>query len=77
LPITNPRVSLERNPYSGRPVIVTANTLSAPPGNYILFVQAQGFELYRAEITLQGAEMLYPVILKPNKRVVVPPYKIQ
>jgi len=77
LPINNPRVSLERNPYSGRPLIVTTTTLSAPPGNYILFVQAPGFELYRAEITLQGTDMLYPVVLKPNRRIVVPPYKIQ
>jgi len=77
LQITNPRVSLERNPYSGRPLIVTATSLSAPPGKYILFVQAQGFELYRAEITLQGTEMLYPVVLKPIQRIVVPPYKIR
>ncbi|HEV8204334.1 MAG TPA: hypothetical protein VGP98_08855 [Pyrinomonadaceae bacterium] len=77
LQITNPRVSLERNPYSGRPLIVTATTLSAPPGKYILFVQAPGFELYRAEITLQGTDMLYPVVLKPNKRIVVQPYKTQ
>jgi len=71
------RVSLERNPYSGRPLIVTSNTLSAPPGNYILFVQAPDYELYRAEITLQGTEILYPVVLKPSKRIIVPPYKIQ
>jgi hypothetical protein len=77
LQINNPRVSLERNPYSGRPLIVSSNTLSAPPGKYTLFVQAQGYELYRAEITLQGAEMLYPVVLKPNKRIVVPPYRVQ
>jgi len=77
LRIDNLRVSLERNPYRGRPLIVTSNTLSAPPGNYILFVQAQGFELYRAEITLQGAEVLYPVVLKPTRRIVIPPYKIQ
>jgi len=77
LQITNPRVSLERNPYSGRPLIVTATTLSAPPGKYILFVQAANYELYRAEITLQGTDMLYPVVLKPNKRIVVQPYKVQ
>jgi hypothetical protein len=77
LQVYNPRVSLERNPYSGRPLIVTSNTLSVPPGKYILFVQAPGFELYRAEITLQGAEVLYPVVLKPTRRIVVPPVRIQ
>lgn len=77
LQINNLRVSLERNPYSGRPLIVSSNTLSAPPGKYTLYVQAQGFDLYRAEITLQGSEMLYPVVLKPNQRIIVPPYKIR
>lgn len=77
LPLTNPRVTLERNPYAGRPWIVTSNVLSAPPGKYILFVQAQGYELYRAEITLQGSEMLFPVVLKPTKRIVIAPYQIK
>ncbi|HEV8428121.1 MAG TPA: ATP-binding protein [Pyrinomonadaceae bacterium] len=77
LSIYNPRVSLERTPYTGRPIIVSSNTLSAPPGKYILFVQAQGYEMYRAEITLQGAEVLYPVVLKPTRRIVSPPVRIQ
>ena len=77
LTVYSPRVSLESNPYVGRPLIVSSNSLSAPPGNYILFVQVPGYEMYRTEIVLKGTEMLYPVVLKPSRRILVPPVGVQ
>ena len=66
IPIQNPTVTLEPNPFTGRQIIRSSNTVWAPPGNYILFVQAQGHQLSRTEITLQGAEMPVQVRLKPT-----------
>ena len=66
--VNYPRVTLERNPYAGRPLIVSASSLSAPSGNYILFVQVPGFVYYRAEIMLQGTEVNHQVNLKPTPK---------
>ena len=66
--VNYPRISLERNPYSGSPIIVKANSVSAPPGNYILFVQAPGYVDYRAEIVLKGPQVYHDVLLRQAHR---------
>ena len=59
----NPLVTLERSPFTGRQIIERTSTLSARPGTYILFVQMPGYQLYRAELTLQGAEVNHKATL--------------
>lgn len=66
--VNYPRVTLELNPYAGRPIIVLGNTLAAPPGNYILHVQVPGYRDYRAEIVLTGSEVYHEVKLRPTPR---------
>ena len=63
----NPLVTLERSPFNGRQIIEKASTLSARPGTYILFVQMPGFQLYRAELNLQGAEVAHKATLIRRK----------
>jgi hypothetical protein len=64
--VNYPRVTLEQNPYAGRPIIVMANSVTAPPGNYILHVQVSGYADYRAEIVLKGNVIYHEVQL--NRR---------
>ena len=66
LSIRNPRVTLEPVPFSGRQLIESSTSLTAPPGNYILFVQVPGYPLYRAEISLQGTQVTHKVRLRAN-----------
>src|SRR5262249_15799144 len=66
--VNYPRISLERNPYSGSPIIVKANSVSAPPGTSILFVQVPGYVDYRAEIVLKGSQIYHDVLLKQTRR---------
>lgn len=62
------RVSLEDVPYSDT-TIMDSRSFSALPGNYLLFVQAPGYELYRQRITLQGTEAReYTIVLVESKR---------
>ena len=67
LSINNQLVTLEPVPFAGRQLIRTSSSLTARPGNYILFVQVPGYQLYRAEITLQGGEMNHRVRLVPTR----------
>jgi cell division protein FtsL len=64
--VPRPRVTLEPIPYSGQSLIVSANSVSAPPGKYILFVQVPGYQDYRAEIVLNGSEV-HMVTLRPTR----------
>jgi conflict system STAND superfamily ATPase len=66
--VNYPLVTLERNPYVGRPQIVKDTTLTARPGNYILHVQVLGYEDHRAEIVLKGNQVYHEVLLKPVRR---------
>lgn len=66
--VNYPRVSLERNPYAGRPIIVNSTQVTAPPGNYILHVQVLGYEDHRAEIVLKGPQVYHEVLLKAVRR---------
>ena len=63
----NPLVTLERTPFTGRQIIERSSTLSARPGTYILFVQMSGYQLYRAELNLQGAEVNHKATLIRRK----------
>jgi hypothetical protein len=67
IPVNYPRLTLERNPFDGRPRIVLGTSVTAPPGNYILHVQVSGYADYRAEIVLKGSEMYHEVLLKPTR----------
>jgi hypothetical protein len=66
--VNYPLVTLERNPYAGRPQIEKNTTLTARPGNYILHVQVLGYEDHRAEIVLKKDPVYHEVILKPVRR---------
>ncbi len=66
--VNYPRITLERNPYAGRPRIVLGTSVTAPPGNYILHVQVPGYMDYRAEVVLKGTEVYHEVKLKPTPR---------
>lgn len=65
--VNNLRVTLEEVPYSGRPIIRNSSSVSAPQGDYLLFVQAQGYMLYRLPITLRGNVINQTVQLQPGK----------
>jgi hypothetical protein len=66
--VNYPLVTLERNPYVGRPQIVKSTTLTAAPGNYILHVQVLGYEDHKAEIVLKGSQVYHEVLLKAVRR---------
>ena len=66
--VNYPRITLERNPYVGRPRIVMGTSVTAPPGNYILHVQVRDYADYRAEIVLKGTQVWHEVTLKPTRR---------
>jgi hypothetical protein len=67
-------VSLEPLPFSSRTIIAKSNSLSAPAGDYLLFVQADSFQLYRQEITLKGTQVDLTVKLEPARRAVKKSY---
>jgi len=66
--VNYPRITLELNPYAGRPRIVLGTSVSAPPGNYILHVQVPGYMDYRDEIVLKGTQVDHEVQLKAIRR---------
>lgn len=63
--VNQPRVSLDDVPYTGGRIVRT-NTVSLRPGRYILHVQAQGYQDYRADLTIQAPGLTHVVRLKPR-----------
>ncbi len=68
-PITgSPLVSLEDVPYSKTFFVEQLKTFSAAPGNYLLFVQLRGYELYREKISFRDQPQINRVVrLQPIK----------
>jgi hypothetical protein len=65
--VRNPRVSLEKVPFSGRPIIERSSSITAPPGDYKLDVLADGYESYKLDkITLEKDKKL-TVALRPKR----------
>jgi hypothetical protein len=62
-----PRVSLEDVPFSGRSIIRTSSSVTAPAGDYLLFVQVPGYPVYRQRITLQGTIVYHTVQLQQKR----------
>jgi hypothetical protein len=64
----SPLVSLEDVPYSKTFFVEQTKSFLALPGNYLLFVQLKGYEVYREKISVreQSIPMIRTVKLQPK-----------
>lgn len=65
--VATPTVTLEPSPFTGKQFLSKSSQISAPAGQYILFVQAPNYQLFRDEITLQGNEVKETIMLHATK----------
>ena len=63
VPVSEPRVILRRPLTGERPINGSWNSVSAPPGRYVLNVRAVGYEPFSATVELRGERMNQKVTL--------------